>query len=317
MACPLCDSPHHRRRWSLGDRLFRTTTARFDLHRCRDCGAHFLHPRPTPEELRGFYPRGYWVERRGGAGSVRRVLTGAYRQLVLGDHRRFLARVAAGQEERGLPLRHLDVGCGDGSYLSLSPAPVRVGLDLAPAALANVRGRGLQAVRGSVPGSPFRSGSFTLVSMLHYLEHLPAPEPALAEVRRLLVPGGDLIVQIPVLDSWQARLLGRWWGGLDVPRHLVDYRAANLRSALAAAGFAVIRESRLSLRDNPTALANSLVPALYPPARAARRRGHQGLAGWVGDLVYLGVVLLALPFTLLETAAGRGATVMVQARLRP
>ena len=64
-------------------------------------------------------------------------------------------------------------------------------------------------------------------------------------------------------------------------------------------------------------LANSLVPALYPPGRQARQtRQHPptGLGAWSGSLAYLAVTLGSLPFTLVESAFGRGAAVMVQAR---
>ena len=68
---------------------------------------------------------------------------------------------------------------------------------------------------------------------------------------------------------------------------------------------------------SPTTLANSLVPGLYPPARSARQTAARGVAGWTGDLAYLAVTLAAAPITLVESLAGRGAAVMVQARPAP
>ena len=60
----------------------------------------------------------------------------------------------------------------------------------------------------------------------------------------------------------------------------------------------------------------SLVPGLYPPARVARLGPRSGLREWLANLAYLGVVSAAIPWTLAESAAGRGAAVMVEARPR-
>src|SRR5882672_6628303 len=62
VACLVCSSEETRVRWSgLGDRLFRTTDERFDVHRCGDCGAHFLWPIPGLAQLARYYPDDYWV----------------------------------------------------------------------------------------------------------------------------------------------------------------------------------------------------------------------------------------------------------------
>ena len=123
-------------------------------------------------------------------------------------------------------------------------------------------------------------------------------------------------LQVPNADSWQAKLLGRRWGGYDVPRHLVNYSARTLRSTLEQHGFTVTAENHHSLRDNPTTLANSLVPGLYPPSRMARRAGPDGLGGTLANLAYLGVTLASMPFCLLEAACGAGASVMLRAQPR-
>jgi hypothetical protein len=136
-------------------------------------------------------------------------------------------------------------------------------------------------------------------------------------MRELLQPGGDLVLQVPNVRSWQASLLGRYWGGLDVPRHLIDYSDRSLIALLARCGFAVVAVNHHCLRDNPTTLANSLVPRLYPPARIARGGAEHGIASLCANLGYLAVTLACTPFAVLESLFGRGASVMVHARPRP
>jgi SAM-dependent methyltransferase len=318
VACPVCSSERTRVRWPrLGDRLFRTTDERFAVHRCDACGAHFLWPVPELSRLARYYPDDYWVgpsDRQ--PGRAQGGLLEKYRRFVLRDHVGFVGRVLAAQRARGLPVRVLDVGCGDGSFLEALGERAAMGMDLSRPALRAVRARGFPAVRGVLTGCPLRPGSFSLVTAFHFLEHVHPVEPVLAAMKALLAPGGEIVVQVPNCDSWQAQLLGRYWAGYDVPRHLVDYSARTLCAVLDRCGFAVVATNHHCLRDNPTTVANSVVPRLYPPARMSRPGGSRGLPGAFANLAYLGVTLASMPFCFVESLCGRGASVMVHARPR-
>lgn len=303
----------------MGDRLFRTTDRRFALHRCASCALDFLWPVPAPAELATYYPQGYWLgspESGAGAGLWAR-LAETYRGLVLRDHVRFVRRIVEQQKRQGSWLAILDVGCGDGSFLTACGVTPAAGLDWSLEAARAVRARGFHAVQGGLDATPFGAGSFSVVTMFHYLEHVTPATPSLEAAKRLLAGGGRLVVQVPNLDCWQRRLLGRRWAGYDPPRHLINYSTQALRHTLKRHGFRVVRVSHASLRDNPTTLANSLAPALYPPARLARSRSRGGPREWGASLAYLAIVLASLPFTLLESAFGYGAAVMVEAAVEP
>jgi SAM-dependent methyltransferase len=313
MSCPECASSRRDALWSLGDRLFRTTEERFQLWRCNACELVYLWPTPSQQALESYYPEGYWTGSATSERSLRRRLAELYRRLALRDHVRFVRRVLTEQRARGLDPRLLDIGCGDGSFLDALAFPAATAADASHAAVRAARARGLAATRARLDLPPFRPGSFTLVTMFHVLEHVSPAGSHLDAARRLLAPGGELVIQVPNSASWQARLLGGRWAGLDVPRHLVDYSDRTLNATLSRHGFEVVRESHFSLRDNATTLANSLAPWLYPPARAA----GDDPGAVLRDLLYLGLTLAATPFTLLESSFRRGAAVMVQARPLP
>jgi SAM-dependent methyltransferase len=311
----VCDGSDTEERWRLGDRLFRTTPERFPVHRCRRCTAHFLAPVPDAATLARFYPAGYWSAADASATdrAPNRWLE-VYRQLVLFDHVRFVRRVLREQRARGIAPRLLDVGGGDGSLLQAVGERNSLVLDQSPAALRSARARGVRGVRAELRHPPFPPGSFSLITMFHFLEHVQPAGPLLARARELLVPGGELVVQVPNRGSWQGQWLGRYWAGLDVPRHLVVYDPRTLRATLERHGFAIVRATHFSWRDNPTTLANSLLPGFYPPARVARGGSTSGWRALGCDLVYLAATVLATPFTWLESAFGHGAALMVQAR---
>lgn len=297
------------------DRLFATTDERFDVFACRECGARFMSPVPELAQQARYYPEDYWLGPSGSAPTQKGLLE-RYRLWVLRDHVRFVGRVLAAQRARGLKVSVLDVGCGDGSFLGALGERNAMGLDLSVPALRAVKARGFRAVRGTLGECPLRPGSFSLVTAFHFLEHVHPVAPVLEAMRALLQPGGEIVVQVPNVRSWQAALLGRYWAGLDVPRHLVDYSDRTLGRTLEQCGFEVVAMNHHCLRDNPTTLANSLVPALYPPARLARGGRASGPGALLANLGYLAATIASMPFSFVESLCGRGASVMIHARPR-
>ena len=164
--------------------------------------------------------------------------------------------------------------------------------------------------------APLRESSFAAITMFHLLEHLYDPASYLDAAHRLLRPEGRLIVQVPNAASWQFLLFGEAWNGLDVPRHLFDFRDTDLEVLLDACGFEVLRKKYFSVRDNPAGLATTLAPGLDPMARRVRGVEESPGGRLLRDLVYGLLVLAALPLTIVEAACRAGSTVMVEARKR-
>jgi ubiquinone/menaquinone biosynthesis C-methylase UbiE len=125
----------------------------------------------------------------------------------LGRWRRWLAAGAAG--------RTLDVGCGTGRNLPLFDANARViGLDPEHGSLRAARRRAprVPLVQGDAQTLPFREGAFdTVVSGLVFCS-VPDPARGLAEVKRVLKPGGTLrmLEHVRARGGWKARVQDRW-----------------------------------------------------------------------------------------------------------
>ncbi len=310
--CILCGSARATALFTGTDRLYHTTARPFRVVACADCGLLRLDPRPAPEELGAYYPDTYWFAP--GASMAAR-LEERYRRAMLAlDHVPFVERAVRESGARG-PV--LDVGCGCGLFLGMMRERGHrvIGLDIsARAAAVAWQHNGVPAACGLLEHCPVRKESCAVVTMFHVLEHLIEPARYLDTARELLAPGGRLVVQVPNAASWQFRLLGGAWTGVDVPRHLVNFRASDLEKLLAARGFTVVRKKFFSLRDNPAGLASSLAPGLDPMARNVRRIAESPAAKLLKDAVYFGLVAAALPFTLAEAALGCGSTVMVEAR---
>lgn len=109
--------------------------------------------------------------------------------------RRILALLAARPGDRVL-----EIGCGAGHVLARVPAGRRFGIDLAESLLGKAArrlGGPLGLVQGDAQHLPFRDRVWDRVYCTEVLEHIPSPGAALAEIGRIVAPGGVAVVSVP------------------------------------------------------------------------------------------------------------------------
>jgi len=124
----------------------------------------------------------------------------------------------------------LDLGSADGPSAAWfrESAQRTVSLDIDP------RGLGSDGVCGSALALPFEDGSFDAVSAFDVIEHCEPEATALAEVRRVLRPGGRFVLSVPAY-TWA-------WTDFDVANgHHRRYTRGRAVAALERAGFTVDR----------------------------------------------------------------------------
>jgi 2-polyprenyl-3-methyl-5-hydroxy-6-metoxy-1,4-benzoquinol methylase len=208
----------------------------FVVVQCHECGLCLTNPRPTAASIARFYPDIYPPHRAPNvdAEKRRRFRVATHFARRPRKHRRTLAWHGAG--------RLLDFGCGGGSFLyrmHLQGWNV-TGLDTSPVPVRNIQDDlGLRALVGTLPHAELKAGSFDVITMWHSLEHVHDPVAVLHEARRLLVPGGRLLVAVPNIDSLPFRWFGHAWFGLDLPRHLTHFAPWTLHLMLQKTGFRV------------------------------------------------------------------------------
>jgi 2-polyprenyl-3-methyl-5-hydroxy-6-metoxy-1,4-benzoquinol methylase len=319
MICPVCLNDGARPALTGRDWLFEGVPGAFTLDSCPSCRCLFLDPMPSQEETAAFYPNRYWWtggEENRKNNALKR-LEGVYRRLALRGHAAFIIRAADNRKDLSL----LDVGCGSGTLLGLMKhrgfRPL--GLDYShEAARAAEAENGVRVIVGSLEQAQFAAQSFDIVTLFHVMEHVTNPRNVLHEVSRILKNDGVVVLQVPNIDSWQFKAFGANWYGLDIPRHVIDYSQSGILKLLNDCGFVATRVKHFNIRDNAPALASSAFPSLDPLSRAVRqrRRGvkESAPAAWFRHLAYLAFVICSYPFAILESACGRGATIMIEAR---
>ena len=150
----------------------------------------------------------------------------------------------------------LDAGCGDGRYLAALANELpdrRAGIDLSERILETARQRVAADFRqGNLEAIPFADGEFDLVLCSQVIEHVLHAEPAVAELRRVLRPGGTLIISTDNARNYvtktinaprtaAVRLLGLRGARGRIESPAVSYTHRSFRELLEAGGFVVER----------------------------------------------------------------------------
>jgi ubiquinone/menaquinone biosynthesis C-methylase UbiE len=135
-------------------------------------------------------------------------------------------------------LNILDVGCGTGALLrELNQYGKVQGLDFSPRAVSFCKERGLLNVeQGSATDIRYENNTFDLVLALDILEHIDDDKKAMAEIHRVLKPGGVAIIFVPTFMFL--------WGITDkLSQHFRRYTLRELRTKTSQVGFSTIRAS--------------------------------------------------------------------------
>ncbi|MBV8843693.1 MAG: class I SAM-dependent methyltransferase [Bryobacterales bacterium] len=209
----------------------RRSVAAGTVVRCRDCGFGFQQQRLSGDELSHLY---------------RRMDTSVYQGEL--DGRRRTARrhfeIVSNYVTKG---RILDVGSASGLFLAEAANAgwevfgVEPSEELCAVARENLSGRG-QIECATLENATLRP-PFDVVTLWDVLEHVPDPTRFLTACRKLLNRDGYLFLNVPDLDSREAKVMGSHWP-LLLPEHLNYFNRPSLQRCGETAGLKLVRFGR-------------------------------------------------------------------------
>jgi 2-polyprenyl-3-methyl-5-hydroxy-6-metoxy-1,4-benzoquinol methylase len=267
--CPACSSRQRIFAYKLKDNLF-GAEGQWSYWSCGECASLYPDPRLTPDSIGRAYATYYTHSSLAVEPLTPVSFTSQIRERV---RRGYLAarldypvspaiplttRVApwmprvgrhAERRLRHLPHRRegrlLDVGCGDGTFISEMKAfgwQVK-GADPDPVAVKTARVRGLDVQQAGIEDLErvFSPNSYDALTLSHVIEHIHDPLAGLKTCARLLAKGGTIWLATPNARALGYRVFGQDWRGLEPPRHLVVFSPRALIDIVARAGFDNVR----------------------------------------------------------------------------
>jgi SAM-dependent methyltransferase len=212
---------------------------------CKTCDLGMMRRLPTPEEgqesydLSAYYTHGPSHFPQVRPGIVDRLLV---KLAYLTDRGRQMDAPTLGSYQPTLQ-RVLDIGCGDGGFLTALVADGRrlFGIEPDPRARNAAAARGLTVFAGTAEEIPHEISEqkFDLVIMSHVLEHCADPRRGMRNVYDLVAPNGIFYCEVPNCGAIHFQTFTEISEMLDVPRHTHFFTARSLQSLLETVGFEI------------------------------------------------------------------------------
>jgi len=207
----------------------------FNLMMCAGCGHRFLDACFSGEELRAlytdYYPRSDFKvedhrparEERGFASWLDGVNCSPFRWVPKG-------------------VRVLDIGCGFGESLGYyeSRDCDAYGVEADENILKVAERFGYKVHVGLFNPEIYEPEFFDYVTMAQVIEHMTDPVECLKGVARVLKAGGTLVLSMPNVAGWGARLFGKKWINWHAPYHLQFFSRRSMKIAASKAGLEVM-----------------------------------------------------------------------------
>jgi len=205
--CPLCkqDSCSYFRTRDLNREITREI---FHYFRCSSCGLIFLSP--IPSDINKYYPSDYYAIPR----SLSELEKAA-------EGERYKIDIVRQFSSGG---RLLEIGPAYGNFLYLAKeAGFDVeAIEMDPNCCKFIYEKiGVKTLQSNDPSEAIeRSENYNIITLWQVIEHLPDPWKILESASKKLLPGAILVIAAPNPESFQFRVLGRFWPHVDAPRHL-------------------------------------------------------------------------------------------------
>lgn len=179
----------------------------FNYDACPSCGIIYRQAWPTRESVKSYYESIY----------RQHSVVNIEKEMPIENERartwvNFLIQTQdwpeRGRKPRGIPDRHLDIGCSTGAFgklLKIYGCMVSLGVE--PDNWGEEGKKGLDHVFDDISEvSPSMYHKYDLVSLSHVLEHLEDPIAMMLHIRRLMAPTGRLLLVVPNPTYWMSSI---------------------------------------------------------------------------------------------------------------
>lgn len=235
--CPLCNLNNFKIHVIAKDYLF--SKKEFTVVRCESCGLIFTNPRVKENLIAHYYFSDYIQHREITKLTNFQRAKNSLGYLFKNPYKKILKALRSTNAKTVL-----EVGAGEGSLLNyLKKNGLNVtGVERDRNCVRRIRAMDITCYSGDLNEVVSKIGfkKFDAVVFHHAFEHLYNPKKTLSNIYNLLNEKGIIYLSVPNINSIEARLFGKYWKGLDLPRHTIHYDINSIKKFLSEAKFKII-----------------------------------------------------------------------------
>lgn len=216
--CPICGSEKISKKITAKD--YTVSKESFDIWECAVCTGRFTQDIPDVNSIGQYYQSPEYISHSETREGLINRLYHSVRKITMRSKQNWV-KSASGVKQGSL----LDIGSGTGAFLHYMKQVGWEVTGLEPDAGARQNARDLYNVESRSVEELFTltPGQFDCITMWHVLEHVHNLHGYIEQIRKLLKPGGALLIAVPNYTSTDARIYGQDWAAYDVPRHLYHF----------------------------------------------------------------------------------------------
>jgi 2-polyprenyl-3-methyl-5-hydroxy-6-metoxy-1,4-benzoquinol methylase len=201
---------------------------------CKNCGFAFLQFIPKSSNIHKLYNKNYYDNE--GIYGYRAGFYQEEKSYMFMPRLEWVNKSAIYGEDRRL----LDIGCGDGEFLSYAKKSgwKVCGVEISKEGYDLSVKKGIEVYNEELKKISFDDNFFHAITLWDVLEHYISPRDELREIYRILKPGGMVFISTP--NHKKAKVLGRNWLGYNASyEHLSYFEASTLAQMLIDIGFKI------------------------------------------------------------------------------
>lgn len=241
--CDVCGSKNSKIIYENLNDYLSQKDGEFCLSECCGCGHAFLNKRPHEESIDYYYQDSYYTHSSSAFSNEKKFISsfkGLLISIIMFPHKIMHGKSVESFEPKSSG-NLLDIGCGNGEFLyEMSKKNWNLyGNDTDEKALkvAKVLVPDSKLLAEKVTFDTYKKNNFEMVMLSHVLEHVYNPNELLSIVNNILESRGLLVIRVPNYHSLERRIFGKYWRGLEVPRHLNHFTPSSIRKLIEKSDF--------------------------------------------------------------------------------
>lgn len=237
--CPICKNNKLENFIICKDHML--TGESFAISKCTNCSFLFTNPRPIISEIGKYYQSEDYISHSNKTKNLSDFLYKIARKYTLSRKLKLINSLSTNKTI-------LDYGCGTGDFLNACKNKSWEIYGIEPD--KNARIKAIETTKKTIYeniNEIMEIPRLDIITLWHVLEHIHNLNETIEILKTKLTKNGKLIIAVPNIESYDAKLYKEYWAAYDVPRHLYHFSMKTMKLLMQNHGLKVYKTQPMKL----------------------------------------------------------------------